>query len=93
MPSQWINGSCGKCEACARDGDILRCGKPSYSGGTVDGTFQEYCICKARSAVRIPKYYDLELAAPVSRDQTENTVRRLSGTGSLCWCYVLQSNP
>ncbi|KAL5363331.1 hypothetical protein BJX96DRAFT_167388 [Aspergillus floccosus] len=62
---QWINGACGTCEVCAKDGDILRCRKASYSGGTVDGTFQEYCICKARSAVRIPKEYDLELVAPV----------------------------
>jgi D-arabinose 1-dehydrogenase-like Zn-dependent alcohol dehydrogenase len=58
----------------------------------VDGTFQQYCICKADSAVRIPKEYDLELAAPVSLDQAENTVRRLLGTGSLCWRYVIQSN-
>ncbi|GLA06240.1 hypothetical protein AnigIFM60653_006766 [Aspergillus niger] len=41
------------------------CPKLQLSGYMVDGTFQQYCICKADNAVRIPSGISLEAAAPV----------------------------
>ncbi|PWY76117.1 threonine aldolase [Aspergillus sclerotioniger CBS 115572] len=41
------------------------CPKLQLSGYMVDGTFQQYCICKADNAVRIPPGISLEAAAPV----------------------------
>ncbi|PYH89363.1 threonine aldolase [Aspergillus ellipticus CBS 707.79] len=52
-----------------RIGDLVGiqplCPKLQLSGYMVDGTFQQYCICKADNAVRIPPGISLEAAAPV----------------------------
>lgn len=62
---QWINRTCGCCEFCSA-GDQPLCPESQLSGYTVDGTFQQYCICKAENAVRIPSGISMEEAAPVS---------------------------
>ncbi|GCB25694.1 alcohol dehydrogenase 1 [Aspergillus awamori] len=61
---QWINRTCGVCEFCSTGRQPL-CPKLQLSGYMVDGTFQQYCICKADNAVRIPSGISLEAAAPV----------------------------
>ncbi|RAH54667.1 hypothetical protein BO85DRAFT_95637 [Aspergillus piperis CBS 112811] len=61
---QWINRTCGVCEFCTTGRQPL-CPKLQLSGYMVDGTFQQYCICKADNAVRIPSGISLEAAAPV----------------------------
>ncbi|PWY88173.1 hypothetical protein BO70DRAFT_369105 [Aspergillus heteromorphus CBS 117.55] len=61
---QWINRTCGICEFCSTGNQPL-CPKLQLSGYMVDGTFQQYCICKADNAVRIPSGISLEAAAPV----------------------------
>ncbi|PYI09255.1 hypothetical protein BO78DRAFT_405207 [Aspergillus sclerotiicarbonarius CBS 121057] len=61
---QWINRTCGVCEFCSTGNQPL-CPKLQLSGYMVDGTFQQYCICKADNAVRIPPGISLEAAAPV----------------------------
>ncbi|GKZ36652.1 protein disulfide isomerase (PDI) protein [Aspergillus brasiliensis] len=60
----WINRTCGVCEFCSTGRQPL-CPKLQLSGYMVDGTFQQYCICKADNAVRIPSGIPLEAAAPV----------------------------
>ncbi|CAG8090638.1 unnamed protein product [Penicillium nalgiovense] len=61
---QWINTSCGDCEFCFQ-GDEPLCPSVQLSGYTVDGTFQQYCVCKASNAVRIPEGITLDAAAPI----------------------------
>ncbi|PLB48812.1 hypothetical protein P170DRAFT_494323 [Aspergillus steynii IBT 23096] len=61
---QWLNNTCGTCEYCSVGNQPL-CPSLQLSGCTVDGTFQQYCICKADNAVRIPPNIPLETAAPI----------------------------
>ncbi|KAL3264698.1 hypothetical protein ABHI18_000534 [Aspergillus niger] len=61
---QWVNRTCGSCEFCSRDSQPL-CPHIQLSGYTVDGTFQQYCVCKAENAVRIPPDIPLDQAAPI----------------------------
>ncbi|KAJ5719106.1 hypothetical protein N7493_007561 [Penicillium malachiteum] len=61
---QWLNRTCGRCEFCVAGNQPL-CPGTQLSGCHVDGTFQEYCVCKAENAVRIPPGISLEVAAPV----------------------------
>ncbi|KAF7512664.1 hypothetical protein GJ744_000925 [Endocarpon pusillum] len=41
----WLNGSCLACDFCQQAGEPL-CLKPTLSGYSVDGTFQQYCMGK-----------------------------------------------
>ncbi|KAL2860963.1 pyruvate decarboxylase [Aspergillus lucknowensis] len=61
---QWVNRTCGVCEFCSRGAQPL-CTSIELSGYTVNGTFQEYCVCKADNAVRIPPDMPLDKAAPI----------------------------
>lgn len=61
-----MNDTCGSCEFCD-DGDQPLCPSAKISGYTVNGTFQQYCVCKATNAVRIPDEISLDEAAPVSQ--------------------------
>ncbi|EAW08995.1 pyruvate decarboxylase [Aspergillus clavatus NRRL 1] len=59
-----VSRTCGQCDDCSR-GDNLLCPQAEFSGCTADGTFQQYGICKAENAVRIPDAIPLETAAPI----------------------------
>ncbi|KAJ5365291.1 Polyketide synthase enoylreductase [Penicillium concentricum] len=61
---QWMNDTCGSCEFCS-DGDQPLCPSAKISGYTVNGTFQQYAVCKATNAVRIPNGISLDEAAPI----------------------------
>ncbi|OKP10314.1 Pyruvate decarboxylase 3 [Penicillium subrubescens] len=79
---QWINETCGSCEFC-NDGDQQLCPNAKNSGYTVNGTFQQYCVCKATNAVRIPDEVSLDEAAPVSQnllDMAQLTLMLLTTT-------------
>ncbi|XRM36607.1 hypothetical protein ABZX51_000101 [Aspergillus tubingensis] len=88
---QWINRTCGVCEFCSTGRQPL-CPKLQLSGYMVDGTFQQYCICKADNAVRIPAGISLEAAAPVLcagitvyKALKESEVRPGEIIGNNCW--------
>ncbi|RAK90491.1 pyruvate decarboxylase [Aspergillus costaricaensis CBS 115574] len=61
---QWVNRTCEVCGFCSRGSQPL-CPHIQLSGYTVDGTFQQYCVCKAENAVRIPSGMPLDQAAPI----------------------------
>ncbi|KAE8383063.1 hypothetical protein BDV26DRAFT_303971 [Aspergillus bertholletiae] len=61
---QWVNGACERCEFC-KDGDQQLCSKARISGYTTDGTFQQFCVCRATNVVRIPDGMPLHEAAPI----------------------------
>ncbi|PYI32097.1 hypothetical protein BP00DRAFT_369698 [Aspergillus indologenus CBS 114.80] len=61
---QWVNKTCGVCEADKR-ADFLACPKAQMTGFSVDGTFGTCCVIQARHAVRIPKEYPLDTVAPI----------------------------
>ncbi|PYH93118.1 hypothetical protein BO71DRAFT_441948 [Aspergillus ellipticus CBS 707.79] len=61
---QWINGTCGVCDADKRS-EYLSCPHARITGYSVDGTFGDYCISQARHVVRIPKQYPLDTVAPI----------------------------
>ncbi|KKK15284.1 hypothetical protein AOCH_004258 [Aspergillus ochraceoroseus] len=61
---QWMNSTCGECEFCC-NGDGPLCLTAKCSGYHVDGTFQQFCVCKAANVVRIPDDIPLEVAAPI----------------------------
>jgi D-arabinose 1-dehydrogenase-like Zn-dependent alcohol dehydrogenase len=69
---KWMNDTCGSCEFCD-DGDQPLCPSAKISGYTVNGTFQQYCVCKATNAVRIPDEISLNEAAPVSQKTLDVT--------------------
>ncbi|KKK20254.1 hypothetical protein ARAM_004109 [Aspergillus rambellii] len=61
---QLINAACGACNYCDIK-DNRFCPNPRMSGYSINGTFQQYAVCKAANAVRIPPEIPLEDAAPV----------------------------
>ncbi|RAK72658.1 thiamine diphosphate-binding protein [Aspergillus fijiensis CBS 313.89] len=61
---QWVNKTCGVCEADKR-ADFLACSQAQMTGFSVDGTFGTCCVIQARHAVRIPKEYPLDTVAPI----------------------------
>lgn len=61
---KWLNGSCLSCEFCESENESV-CPHASFSGYTVDGTFQQYAIAKSVHATPIPKNAPLDAAAPV----------------------------
>lgn len=61
---KWLNGSCLSCDFCQQADEPL-CLKPSLSGYTVDGTFQQYCIAKAAHVAHIPDGIPLDEIAPI----------------------------
>ncbi|GKZ17458.1 hypothetical protein AbraIFM66951_004760 [Aspergillus brasiliensis] len=87
---QWINRTCGVCEFRSTGRQPL-CPKLQLSGYMVDGTFQQYCICKADNAVRIPSGISLEAAAPESDVQLGEIIAIVGaggGLGSLACQYA-----
>lgn len=61
---KWLNGSCLSCDFCQTSDEQL-CPKPSLSGYTVDGTFQQFAIGKAAHVAHIPDGVDLAAVAPI----------------------------
>ncbi|PYI00594.1 thiamine diphosphate-binding protein, partial [Aspergillus sclerotiicarbonarius CBS 121057] len=61
---QWINKTCGICDADKRS-DFASCPHARMTGYSVDGTFGEHCIIQACHAVRIPKQFPLDTVAPI----------------------------
>jgi propanol-preferring alcohol dehydrogenase len=61
---KWINGTCLSCSFCESSDEPL-CAKATISGGTLDGTFQQYCLAQAAHVARIPKDVPLDAIAPV----------------------------
>ncbi|RAL04490.1 uncharacterized protein BO80DRAFT_441954 [Aspergillus ibericus CBS 121593] len=61
---QWINKTCGICDADKRS-DFASCPHARMTGYSVDGTFDEYCTIQACHAVRIPKQFPLDTVAPI----------------------------
>ncbi|KAI9926278.1 hypothetical protein ASPWEDRAFT_185948 [Aspergillus wentii DTO 134E9] len=61
---QWANQSCGNCDFCHSGCEPL-CPDARFSGYTVDGTFQQYAVCKATHVVRIPDDVALDEAASI----------------------------
>ncbi|KAL9115917.1 MAG: hypothetical protein Q9227_000285 [Pyrenula ochraceoflavens] len=61
---KWLNGSCLSCDFCQQSDEPL-CLKPTLSGYTVDGTFQQYCIAKAAHVAHIPDGVALDAVAPI----------------------------
>lgn len=61
---KWLNGSCLACDFCQQADEPL-CLKPTISGYTVDGTFQQYCIAKAAHVAHIPEGVALDAVAPI----------------------------
>jgi len=60
----WINGTCDTCPFCIGGYQQL-CVKPTISGYTQNGTFQQYARVQASQAIRIPDHCDLEDIAPI----------------------------
>ena len=61
---KWLNGSCLSCDFCQQSDEPL-CLKPTLSGYTVDGTFQQYCVAKAAHVAHIPEGVPLDAVAPI----------------------------
>lgn len=61
---KWVNGTCGDCKFCLHGSDS-NCPKGTYSGFTVQGTFQQYCTVSAAHAAKIPEGIDLAMVAPI----------------------------
>ncbi|OJJ35953.1 hypothetical protein ASPWEDRAFT_183932 [Aspergillus wentii DTO 134E9] len=61
---KWLNGSCLTCEFC-RQSDEPLCPTALLSGYTVDGTFQQYCVAKAKHVSKLPKETPLDTVAPI----------------------------
>uniref|UniRef100_A0A914QI29 alcohol dehydrogenase n=1 Tax=Panagrolaimus davidi TaxID=227884 RepID=A0A914QI29_9BILA len=61
---KWINGSCLSCDQCKLGFD-QSCIATLTSGGSRNGTFQEYALVKATEAPHIPENVDLAKIAPV----------------------------
>jgi len=61
---KWLNGACGSCEMCLL-GHESNCPNATFSGYTVDGSFQQYAIGKAHHVARLPKDADQAAAAPI----------------------------
>lgn len=61
---KWLNGACGSCEMCLL-GHESNCGAATFSGYSVDGSFQQYAIGKANHVARLPKDTDMAAAAPI----------------------------
>ncbi|PYH44619.1 GroES-like protein [Aspergillus saccharolyticus JOP 1030-1] len=61
---QWVNKTCGVCEADKR-ADYLACPRAQMTGYSVGGTFGTCCVIQARHVVRIPKEYPLDIVAPI----------------------------
>ncbi|KAI0028764.1 mannitol-1-phosphate dehydrogenase M1PDH1 [Vararia minispora EC-137] len=81
-------GSCGRCEYC-RSGLDTACAKGLYSGLTDNGTFCEYMVAYADSAVPIPEGVTSEEAVPVlcAGVTVYNGLKR-SGTKAGDWIVV-----
>ncbi|KKY25290.1 putative alcohol dehydrogenase [Phaeomoniella chlamydospora] len=61
---KWLNGSCLACDFCQVSDEQL-CPKPSLSGYTVDGSFQQFAIGKAAHVAHIPDGVALDAVAPI----------------------------
>lgn len=60
----FIVGVCGTCVGC-RLGKMNHCSRPTMSGFTTHGTWQEYVAADASCLVRIPKAVATEQACPI----------------------------
>ncbi|WP_026413622.1 alcohol dehydrogenase catalytic domain-containing protein [Actinomadura oligospora] len=66
----WMQGSCGRCDYCARNLPLsgqaaFECAMPRMTGITVPGGQAEYVVAAASGTVLLPSGLDYELAAPV----------------------------
>lgn len=61
---KWINRTCLTCEFCEA-GDEILCQKAQFSGYTVNGSFQEYCVGQAATVAKLPKGIDMAAVAPI----------------------------
>ncbi|MFC5183299.1 alcohol dehydrogenase catalytic domain-containing protein [Actinomadura harenae] len=66
----WIQGTCGRCDYCARNLPLsgeaaFECRMPRMTGITVPGGQAEYMVASAAGTVLLPSGLDYELAAPV----------------------------
>ncbi|KAL0490311.1 alcohol dehydrogenase [Acrasis kona] len=61
---KWINSTCNNCEFCMASHES-NCQSATYTGFTVDGTFQQYAATSGRYVTKIPKNVSLEDAAPI----------------------------
>ncbi|KNG88805.1 hypothetical protein ANOM_002460 [Aspergillus nomiae NRRL 13137] len=59
-----IGNSCNNCDFCS-SGDDEYCENPSLLGCNMNGTFQQYCICKAANIIKVPKDAPLDSIAPI----------------------------
>ena len=64
MTRQLLGDSCNNCDFCSSNDDEY-CENPSLLGCNINGTFQQYCICKATNIIRVPKDAPLDSIAPV----------------------------
>ena len=60
----WLHDACGQCEFCMTGWDSL-CRHQHNSGYTVNGSFAEYAIGKARYVGRLPPKTDFAEMAPI----------------------------
>lgn len=61
---KWLGASCLACEFCEKSEESL-CPKASWSGYTIDGSFQQYAIASAAHSTKLPKNVDLDAVAPI----------------------------
>uniref|UniRef100_A0AC35FDP7 Enoyl reductase (ER) domain-containing protein n=1 Tax=Panagrolaimus sp. PS1159 TaxID=55785 RepID=A0AC35FDP7_9BILA len=61
---KWINGTCLNCDKC-KLGFEESCATTLTTGGSRNGTFQEYALIKASEAPHIPDNVDMAKVAPV----------------------------
>lgn len=88
---KWLNGACGSCEMCLL-GHESNCPSATFSGYTVDGSFQQYAIGKAQHVARLPKDADLAAAAPISKQSGSQFLKRISLTEQ-CVLVSLSTRP
>lgn len=82
----WIQGTCGRCEYCARNLPLsgqaaFRCPAPAMTGITVPGGHAEYMVAPASATVLLPSELSYELAAPVLC------------AGYTAWCALRRADP
>lgn len=61
---KWLNSSCLDCTFCMSAQEPL-CPKATFSGYTVDGSFQQYAVADAAHVATLPKDIDLAGVAPI----------------------------
>ncbi|TPX57812.1 hypothetical protein SpCBS45565_g08142 [Spizellomyces sp. 'palustris'] len=61
---KWIHYTCGICEFCLSGRETV-CPNQETSGFSVDGSFQEYAVAKARHVVPLPEGLSYDQAAPI----------------------------